>query len=214
MNLPDIIPIFPLSKVLFPNMILPLHIYEERYKTMVKELLKGGTIFGVIPSEELKPGCVGTTARIQKVLHTYDDDRMDILAVGEDRFRLMDILDDRPYLRAKVSRVEDDLRQDTARIQIENMLGLYHRFIARLGLKQEQREQLENLVEDLDLEREISYIIGQTIGLDINRQQELLEVTDPGKRIELLTGELKRQDRVHKLARQLFEGEDFDPSLN
>ena len=61
----------------------------------------------------------------------------------------------------------------------------------------------------------MSYIIGQTIGLDLRGQQSLLEKTDPLARVKLLTRVLKQHDKVHAIARGLFEGEsEFDPTVN
>jgi Lon protease-like protein len=214
MSHPETIPLFPLTKVLFPHMILPLHIFEERYKTMVADLQSSGGVFGVVQSDEVHSGMVGTTARIQQILHTYEDGRMDLIAVGEERFRLLDILEDRPYMVARIRHVEDNRTSIPAKTQINSMLELYQQFISRLGLESEQRQQLESLVEEMTAERDLSYIIGQTIGLDSGRQQELLEVVSPGERVRLLTGELLRQDTVHQLARKLFEGSDFDPGVN
>lgn len=211
----EILPLFPLSKVLFPRMILPLHIFEERYKLMISELLASGGSFGVVQDEEVHSGIVGTTASLQKVLHTYEDGRMDILTHGEERFRVIEMVESKPYIRALVDPLIDDSKaHSVARIQIEQMLSLYRQFIARLGLEAEQKQQLDSLMEDMEAERDISYVIGQTIGLDTARQQELLAVTSPSARIELLTDELKRHDTVHKLARNLFEESDFDPGVN
>ncbi|MFH0882515.1 MAG: LON peptidase substrate-binding domain-containing protein, partial [bacterium] len=205
---------FPLTKVLFPHMILPLHIFEERYKTMVADLQESDGVFGVVHSDEVHSGMVGTTARIQRILHTYEDGRIDLIAVGEERFRLLDFVEDSPYLVAQIKPVEDIRTSIPAKTQINSMLVLYRQFISRLGLESEQREQLESLVEEMTAEQDLSYIIGQTIGLDSGRQQELLEVVSPGERVRLLTGELLRQDTVHHLARKLFEGSDFDPGVN
>jgi len=67
----------------------------------------------------------------------------------------------------------------------------------------------------MDEESDLSYVIGQTIGLDIRSQQELLEKTDPLARVKLLTVVLRRHDVVHGLARNLFEGtREFDPTMN
>lgn len=211
------IPLFPLSKVLFPRMILPLHIFEERYKEMIGECLEEDRPFGVIHDDDQRDlaDAVGTLARVQKVLHSYEDGRMDILSVGEERFRIRDVDEEsRSFLRARVETFTDVTAPPAARRAIEEMLSLYRSFIARLGLEAEQKKQLEDLVEDVEQERELSYIIGQTIGLDNRHQVDLLSQTTPNGRVGMLTVELRRQDKVHRLARDLFEGEDFDPTLN
>jgi len=96
------IPIFPLNVVLFPGMLLPLHIFEERYKSMTRECLDTGEPFGVVLAKtkdalEANRGNyfediyhVGTTAHITAVEH-LDNGRMNVITVGQDRFIIRDI---------------------------------------------------------------------------------------------------------------------------
>jgi Lon protease-like protein len=77
------IPLFPLGLVLLPGMALPLHIFEERYKQMISECLAARTSFGIIWFDGQSIHSVGCTARVIKVLHRYEDGRMDILTKGE-----------------------------------------------------------------------------------------------------------------------------------
>jgi ATP-dependent Lon protease len=182
---------------------------------MINEVSASGGRFGVVHDDEVRENVVGTSARVQRILHTYDDGRMDIVVSGEDRFRIREIIQDMPYLRVIADPVADTIQGGVpAKAAIDSMLDLYQQFIARLGLEPDQKEQLEGLMEEMEAERDISYVIGQTIGMDSNRQQALLSVTEPKRRIELLTGELKRHDTVHRLARGLFEEDDFDPTVN
>jgi uncharacterized protein len=108
------IPLFPLRTVLFPGMALPLRIFEERYKTMVAELLESGGQFGVLlirDGEEVggdaTPFDVGTTARIEQA-SKLDGGRYAITARGTQRFRLLQMLPPRPYPFGEVELVEDD----------------------------------------------------------------------------------------------------------
>jgi Lon protease-like protein len=78
-----IIPLFPLGVVLLPEMILPLHIFEERYKTMIGQCLDQDEEFGIVYFNGKKMEEVGCTARILKVLKRYDDGRMDICHFGQ-----------------------------------------------------------------------------------------------------------------------------------
>jgi Lon protease-like protein len=108
------IPLFPLSTVLFPGGTLPLHIFEDRYKQMMGECIEQHTTFGVVliksgaevggPAE---PHDVGTTARISRV-QELDDGRLNLVAVGVERFRILSILQSRPYMRADVEMLGDD----------------------------------------------------------------------------------------------------------
>ncbi|MCB2200781.1 LON peptidase substrate-binding domain-containing protein [bacterium] len=210
----DIIPLFPLQKVLFPRMILPLHIFEERYKEMIAHCREFNRPFGVLLADEVERGAVGTTATIQRVLHEYEDGRMDIIAVGEERFKVTDVIYEQSYIKAEIKPLVDVNTLAASAREVEGMLDLFRGFIDRLGLEEKQREQLEELVIDLELEREVSYVIGQTIGLDNESQRSLLQQRSPKERIKLLLHELKRYDLLHERARQLFENSDFDPSAN
>ncbi len=107
------IPLFPLRTVLFPGMPLPLRIFEERYRVMVRELLESGGVFGVLlirEGQEVGEGAipynVGTTARIEESGET-DDGRFVIAARGVQRFRLVRRLPPRPYPFGKIELIED-----------------------------------------------------------------------------------------------------------
>lgn len=98
------LPLFPLNTVLFPGMILPLHIFEERYKLMVQDCLDADRPFGVSLIREGKevgksavPHAVGTTALIASVTRA-DGGRMNIITIGHERFRLRALGRGKPYL--------------------------------------------------------------------------------------------------------------------
>jgi len=102
------LPLFPLNSVLFPGATLPLHIFEERYKLMIGRCLQSGSPFGVLlirsgneVGEATEPFEVGTTARIVRVQH-LDEGRMNLVCLGERRFRLLRKLRDTPYLVGEV----------------------------------------------------------------------------------------------------------------
>jgi uncharacterized protein len=107
------LPLFPLNTVLFPGGTLPLHIFEERYKQMMGECIEQQAPFGVVliksgpevggPAE---PHEVGTTARISRV-QELEGGRLNLVAVGVARFRILTITQSQPYLRAEVAVLED-----------------------------------------------------------------------------------------------------------
>ncbi len=112
--------LFPLNTVLFPGMRMPLHIFEERYKTMIRECIEEDAPFGVLlikSGDETGTGAVpheiGTTARILQVEY-LDDGRMNIFAIGEQRFRIVAINTTQPYLRGEVAVVEPHPPSDGA----------------------------------------------------------------------------------------------------
>lgn len=99
----SMLPLFPLDLVLFPGMMLPLHIFEERYKIMIKDCISTGQPFGVVLSKHKQVQLtgaensffdemyhIGTTAQITAVEHLKDG-RMNLITVGQDRFMIQDI---------------------------------------------------------------------------------------------------------------------------
>lgn len=102
------LPLFPLNTVLFPGMPLPLHIFEDRYKLLIQECSREHKPFGVVliksggeVGEIAVPYSIGTTARIVS-LERLQEGRFNIETVGEDRFKILELQYDRPYLSALV----------------------------------------------------------------------------------------------------------------
>ena len=105
---PGLLPLFPLQVVLLPGAELPLHIFEDRYKEMIGEVIRDRVEFGVILANEKGIVNTGCTALIDKVLREYPDCRMDILARGRRRFEIMMLNDERSFLRGSVEFFDDE----------------------------------------------------------------------------------------------------------
>jgi Lon protease-like protein len=105
---PGLLPLFPLQVVLLPGAELPLHIFEDRYKEMIGEVIRDRLEFGVILANEKGIVNTGCTALIDKVLREYPDGRMDILARGRRRFEVVMLNDERAFLRGSVEFFDDD----------------------------------------------------------------------------------------------------------
>ena len=103
-----LIPLFPLRVVVFPRTPLPLHIFEERYKEMTGNAIRDQSDIGVVLAKEEGIANAGCTVRIDKVLHTYPDGRMDLLTRGQDRFEILDLNQEKSYLQATVEFFDDD----------------------------------------------------------------------------------------------------------
>ena len=104
----SLLPLFPLKTVLFPGQLLPLHIFEPRYRIMIDECLEGDSVFGVVliragqeVGGEAQPYDIGTMARIRRV-ERQEDGQMDILCLGEIRFRINRLDTGRPFLQGYV----------------------------------------------------------------------------------------------------------------
>ena len=103
------LPLFPLNTVLFPGQMLPLHIFEDRYRLMIRRCLAEDLPFGVVlikrgteVGAEAEPHEVGTIARILKSSH-QSDGTIDIITVGQERFCIDRLIHDQPYLRGEVT---------------------------------------------------------------------------------------------------------------
>ena len=102
-------PLFPLNTVLFPNMPITLHIFEERYKKMMNHCIAENAPFGVVLIEQgqevgqpSKPYMIGCAAQIAQV-QPLKDGRMNLIALGKERFRIQSLNFDNPYLTGRIS---------------------------------------------------------------------------------------------------------------
>lgn len=107
----ELLPLFPLGLVLVPGELLPLHIFEERYKRLVAECRETGAPFGIVLSREEGLAVVGSTARVGAVLEEFPDGRLNIVVRGGERFRLVELrppdLPDVQPLNALVEYLDD-----------------------------------------------------------------------------------------------------------
>jgi Lon protease-like protein len=183
------IPLFPLGVVLFPDVPLPLHIFEERYQLMIGECLENDTVFGVALYSDGKISPTGCTAKIVNVLKKYDDGRMDILAQGVKRFVIENIIEEKPYLQADVQFLPDKAEQEipvSADLQ-EDAIEFLKKVIESMG----QDTKVFSL-EEID-SRQLSYLLAAYGWFTTREKQELLEIDDTTGR---LTRELELQETV------------------
>jgi Lon protease-like protein len=103
-----LLPLFPLQVVLFPGGHLPLHIFEDRYKEMMAEVLRDRLEFGVVLASEKGIVNAGCTATVDRVLRQYPDGRMDLLTLGRRRFEILLLNEERSFLRGAVEFFDDE----------------------------------------------------------------------------------------------------------
>jgi Lon protease-like protein len=103
-----LIPLFPLSMVLLPSMPLPLHIFEERYKEMMGDIIPAKGEFGVVLARDEGIVNIGCTATVERVMRRHDDGRLDLLAMGQRRFQISSLDQEKSYLRAEVEFFNDE----------------------------------------------------------------------------------------------------------
>ncbi len=197
------VPLFPLNTVLFPGMSLPLHIFEERYRLMIGRCIDRGLEFGVVlvrsgrevgdPSAE--PCEVGTLARITDVTR-MPDGRMNILTEGTERFRILGLSYDEPYLSGDVDTLDEFPGEVLAgtRQAAEAAFEQYIRLL--LALAGQWRRQVD-LPEGAD---ELSYSIAEALKIEMEQKQLLLEAPRAEERLlmetEILDQELARLSRL------------------
>ena len=102
-----LIPLFPLNLVLLPGTQLPLHIFEERYKEMIGAAIRDESVFGVVLAIDGGVVNLGCTARIDRVLEEAPDGQMDILTMGESRFEIFSLNQERNFLQGEVNFFSD-----------------------------------------------------------------------------------------------------------
>ena len=166
--------LFPLDLVLFPGTPLPLHIFEPRYKEMIGECLEQKKQFGVIRAQDTNLADVGCTAEILAVTKQYDDGRMDIVALGRDRFELIEVNQERAFLRGEILLVEDDAERPSA-AERSHAIELHRQILALANAQQDLPEG-----QDAPL----SYHLAGSLPLDLDFKQKLLSLRSEARRIQ------------------------------
>jgi ATP-dependent Lon protease len=175
---PDRIPLFPLNVVLFPGEELPLHIFEPRYRHMVHDCLQSKLPFGMLlalPDGVVRVGC---TAEISNLIKKYEDGRMDILTVGRERFRIVDLFTENPLLEGQIEYLEDcDSLLEPDKQQ--RLLESYETCHALL---------FASVPKDFSATppQELAYSIASMLPLDLLWKQQILELRSEAERQERL----------------------------
>lgn len=210
---PVFLRLFPLRVVLFPGMPLPLYIFEERYRAMIGECLEQKAPFGVVLVERGREGSgvvtvhtVGTSARILHVEH-YPDGRMNLLAIGEHRFRVRDFFQHEPYPAANVVYIApstisapEEYRPLERRVRIA-----WERYSRLMSQLEENWKPVEAIPRTA---QELAYFVAASMALDDAKKQELLEENDLGALLEAESRLLEEQNYHHAAvlaARELLD---------
>ncbi len=181
------LPLFLLPEVvLFPEEVLPLHIFESRYRIMLKSVLESDSRFGVvrINANTKKIAEVGCCAQIIKH-QTSEDGRSNIITVGQQRFRILDITREAPFCTALVSWIDDDQIEDKDDLKkLSNLvLGALRDVVSLSGKLTESETSLPDGVPDLP--RELSFWIAAHLGGPVaDEQQNLLEMKNTAHRLQ------------------------------
>jgi Lon protease-like protein len=197
------IPLFPLPNlVLFPHIVVPLHIFEERYKQMVNGCIDAADVFGLLllhtdAEEEHEDTIyrVGVTARIVEV-ERLEEGRMNILCEGETRFRIRRFTQRTPFWEGIVELL-DDVESQASESLYEQVAELY-RSVAALSAKLSGSQQTEVVLPESPVD--LSYMVSYVLDIPAEEKQRLLEMETASERLRLLIAHLT--DTLQKLEQQ------------
>jgi len=209
----DRLPLFPLGAVLFPGLVLPLHIFEERYRRMVRDvvtLAEGAPgpigVVAIRRGWEVEDAAarsaqqrvsltlydIGCTAEIRQVTE-YPDGRFDLVTVGRQRFRIIDVdADSKPYLIAEVERLAESTGETGLADRLAPaVLAVFRRYLRLIRPNPDQAD--EQLPDDPTV---LSYLVAATAALTLDDRQGLLAVLDTATRLRVERLLLSREVRL------------------
>jgi Lon protease-like protein len=208
------LPLFPLPLVLLPNELLPLHIFEPRYRQMLKDVALDKNMFGVMffdPQETFveKPasGSVGCAAEVREV-QTMPDGRANILTVGVSRYRLLDYVDaGEPYLVGDVEFFEDEQEDETLVNPLADEVFTLFRRIARAAHKLSgERGAFPDVQQTKP--QDLSFLVTAAFNLESDLKYKLLETRSTVERLERLkelllqtVDKMEQSAEIHKIAK-------------
>jgi hypothetical protein len=213
------LPYFPLHVVLFPHLPLPLHIFEERYRTMTRDLLADGSPFGgrfVISNggdDDPPAGAVGTVAEVRRA-ERFADGRWALVVVGAERVALGAVDRSGPYALIEVEplpeSVGDAVKADRLLPQVQAALDAYldtvKRFVASAASVGRESQEITDVAASLDEVLKpiqlpddplaASYAVAGVLQIELSRKQHLLELPDGATRLQSELSLLRREARL------------------
>jgi ATP-dependent Lon protease len=198
------LPLFPLpGLVLFPNRPLPLHIFEHRYRIMMNTILEGDRRFGVLMWDEAtgKPASIGCCAEIIQ-FQRQPDDRINILTLGQQRFRVLEYTRENPYRVGLVEWIDDDATNKDLRPLAREVSTLLNDVVRLSSKLSDQPIEIPDDIPNLPME--LSYWIASNLYGVPEEQQALLEMQDTYARLER-ESEILSSTRNHLAARTVLK---------
>jgi Lon protease-like protein len=224
------LPLFPLGTVLFPGLVLPLHVFEERYRELIRSLMAlpadearefgviairsgweveratpGGEPAGLTTSTSLSLYDVGCSGELRQVTE-HPDGRFDVVTVGRRRFRVVDVdLTSTPYLTAQVEWLDEtEGEPGLADALAPGVLAVFQRYLR--ALRGESTPIGEQLPDDPNV---LSHLIAATASLTLDDRQHLLALPDTASRLRaertLLNREVTLLDQIRAVPANLSE---------
>src|SRR5437016_5142254 len=174
----ELLPLFPLDVVLFPGMALPLHIFEPRYKEMIGECLRHDSPFGIVRAVEDGLAQIGCSAEVVTVVKRYDHGQLDIVTRGLRRFEVVELNQDRSFLQAEVTFLND--HSDANADARKKALDLHHSLLLMAASGQTAPPVLEP-PDDL-----LSFHLISQLPVDLDFKQTILSMPSESQRLTTL----------------------------
>ena len=185
-------PLFPLGIVALPHELVPLHIFEERYRTMIAECLDRGSEFGIVWANDDGLRAVGCAMEITEVLERMDDGRMNILTRGTRPFRIVDERHDLAYPAGTIEFVTDKAERADPKTRTDAHEA-YGELVAQVTDREPEADQLAPLT---------AYQMAATVDFGRDAKQGLLDLRSENARLRLVTrllrAALKRMDFIER----------------
>jgi len=197
----EMLPLFPLGAVLYPGMVLPLHIFEERYRQLVRDLLDRAEPrrFGVIAIRKGREtgidgvhslyeiGCTATLRRVER----HKDGRFDIVTVGTGQFRLLRLDHTRPYLQGEVEMLTGEpVDPAVAGPAVRVIQAAFREYLDALTEWGGATVRLEELPDEPEL---LSFIVAAAMVIDLPEHQAMLAESDTLRRMAMQRALLSRE---------------------
>jgi len=198
------LPLSPLGTVIFPGLLLPLHIFEERYRQLVRDLLAepAPRRFGVIAIRKGRETGIdgisalyqiGCTATLRQVTER-DDGRFDLITAGTERFRLADLDDSKPYLQGKVDLLPEEAGDKAATGHAAQAVqAAFRAYLGALAARGATQLAVPDLPDDPVL---LSYLVAASMIIDLSDKQALLAERDAAGRLAAEHALLSRETRM------------------
>jgi Lon protease-like protein len=190
------LPIFELPVVLLPGELLPLHIFEDRYKRMIAQCLDGGEPFGIVfNDEETGARRIGCEARVAEVTERFDDGRLNIVVAGERPFKVLDRHEAPGFPAGEVEPLEIGAEEPMA-ADGDRARTAFAELVRTVGADPPAGEELDALD---------SYAIAARVELPPETKQRLLELRSEPKRMEVLAAALEALLKAVSRSEQIAE---------
>lgn len=176
-------PIFPLHLVVFPLSLYPLHIFEERYKRMIKRCIQTGEYFGIVSKIDLELSDIGCLVFVSKLLKDYSTGRKDILVQGVSRFKITKTSMHRDgYLEAKIELFKDTGEYSVDPDELDSTLNKFENIIEKTSIQLNERfwKNLKEL-------KSKSFKLAEKSGLNLKQQQHILSIQNENERLKYLS---------------------------